>query len=286
MRIGILELKRDEFITEVVKRLKGHKVSYIQLKEWTVPLSSKYRVVIDRMSYDNTLLREMLKNYSLDGTYVINNPFSASLSNKIVDSKICSSLDIPVPETRVFPIIDEELKKTIAEPNWEKLKEKISFPVVFKPYDGYGWTDVYIVGSMGELKNLYNAFKDENIMLVQKFVSATVYRAFCINKKDVMIKKWNPPQDTDLSEISSAVKKIKKWTVKLNKALDFDLNSTEWSIDEKGKPFMVDAFNDVPLITRRELNEEQFNWIVEKFTECIKEKATSNAKNKVIFKAK
>ncbi len=285
MKIGILELRRDEFITEVIKRLKGHKVNYIKLKEWTVPLSSNYRVIVDRMSHDNKLLRELLKNYSLEDTYVINNPLSASLSNKIMDSKICSDLGIPIPETRVFPLIDEEwdLDKTIEEPDWESLKEKISFPVVFKPFDGYGWTNVYVVNSLGELKNLYNAFKGKHIMIVQQYISPIVYRAFCINKKHVMIKKWNPPLTTDLSEISMIVKKIEKWTVSLNKTLDFDFNSVEWSIDEKGNPFLIDAFNDVPLISKKELDENQFGWVVDRFVECIDEKANSNRKNKSIF---
>ena len=285
MRIGILEVKRDEFITEVVKGLKGHKVSYIKLREWKVPLSSRYRVIVDRMSYDNQILIELIKNYSLDGTYVINNPFSSSLSNKIMDSKICSDLGIPIPEMRVFPIVDEkwDIGDAVKEPDWEGLKDQISFPIVFKPFDGYGWTDVYVVNSLGELRNLYNAFKDEHVMLVQKYVSPIVYRAFCINKKHVLIKKWNPPLTTNLSEISSCVRKIKKWTIAINNALDFDFNSVEWCIDEKGSPFMIDAFNDFPLITKKELNEEQFNWVVEKFVECIDEKARSNTKNKTIF---
>ena len=285
MKIGILEFRRDEFTTEVIKKLRGHKLSYINLKEWKVPLSSDYRVIVDRLSHCDMLLRELLKNYSIDGTYVINNPFSASLSNKIIDSKICSELGIPIPETRVFPKTDEELESEgmIEKPDWESLKGKLSFPVIFKPFDGYGWVNVYTVNSLEELKNLYNAFKDRNVMIVQKYVSPTVYRAFCINKKHVLIKKWNPPTTTDLSEISDVAEKIKKWTIALNKALDFDFNSAEWCIDENGKPFLIDAFNEVPLIVRRELDNEQFNWVVEKFAECIEEKATCNEKNKTIF---
>ncbi len=42
--------------------------------EARAPVSTDYRVVIDRMSYDHAYLKEMVKNMSLDGTYVINNP--------------------------------------------------------------------------------------------------------------------------------------------------------------------------------------------------------------------
>lgn len=286
MKIGILEVKRDEFMTQVVKKLRGHKVSYIRLRDWNVPLSTNYKVVVDRLSYDNELLRELLKNYSTDGAYVINNPFTAASTNKIMDSKICSDLGIPIPPTRVFPIMDEEVRETVSEPNWEHIKDRLQFPVVFKPFDGYGGDNVYFVHSAGELKNMYNAFKNDHIMLVQNFISKNIYRFFCVNKTEMMIRKWNPPQYSDLKEIEGIRSKMEKWTVKLNKALDLDFNTVEWSIGEDGEPYLIDAFNDVPLVEKWDIQQDGFDWVVDRFSECILEKAAGNETNSCPFPLK
>ena len=277
--IGFLECRNDGFIADVVKRLKekGYKANYIQLREWKVPLHSKYKIIVDRLSFSIPILRELLKNFALDGTYIINNPFFASLTNKIVDSKICTENNIPIPKTHILPKIAEgDPLEIISNPRWEKIEEDIGFPCIIKPYDGYAKEKVFIVKTMDELKNLYSILKTNHILLVQKYIyPSSIYRIFCFGKEKTTTIKWNPPQVTDLSEISCCLKDIESMTRLISKKLNFDFNSVEWAIDENGNPFLIDAFNDVPWVSLTELPKIYYDVILNNFIELIENKFSS-----------
>lgn len=281
--MGFLEYRSDRFIEGVVKKLKekNYKANYIKLRQWKVPLHSKYKVIVDRLSYSMPLLRELLKNFALDGTYIINNPFSASITNKIIDSKICAENDIPIPPTHILPKLSEgDPLEIISKPYFEKIEEDVGFPCVLKPYDGYAKEKVFIVRDMDELKNLYSILKANHILLVQKYVSpSSIYRVFCTGKEKTTIIKWNPPQVTDLSEIQSSVNAIESMTKLISKKINFDFNSVEWAVDEGGKLFLIDAFNDVPLVSLHEMPRQYYDVILNDFVELIEQKFNSNETN-------
>ena len=85
-KIGILELKDDPFIIDVVSKLADLPVEFLSLAELPAPITGDYGVIVDRLSFRFPFLKEVVKNMSLGGTYVINNPFAASASNKLVDA--------------------------------------------------------------------------------------------------------------------------------------------------------------------------------------------------------
>ncbi len=278
--IGFLEYRSDKFIEEVVRKLKekGYQANYIKLRQWKVPLHSKYKVIVDRLSYSMPLLRELLKNFALDGTYIINNPFSASVTNKIIDSKICAENDIPIPPTHILPKLSEgDPLEIISRPHWEKIEGSVGFSCVLKPYDGYAKEKVFIVNTLDELKNLYSILKTDHILLVQKYIHpSSIYRVFCIGKEKTTIIKWNPPEVTDLSEIQDSIKEIESMTKLISKKINFDFNSVEWAIDEKGELFLIDAFNDVPLVSLHEMPRQYYDVILNDFVELIEQRFCSN----------
>ncbi|HUV52773.1 MAG TPA: hypothetical protein VMW64_06840, partial [Dehalococcoidia bacterium] len=87
-KVGIIELKDDPFILDVVSMLSDLPVEFLSFADWTVPITTDYRVIVDRLSYRSSYLKEVVRNLALDGTYVINNPFTASVSNKMLDEWI------------------------------------------------------------------------------------------------------------------------------------------------------------------------------------------------------
>lgn len=281
--IGFLEYRSDKFIAEVVKKLreKNYKVNYIKLRHWRVPLHSKYKVIVDRLSFSIPLLRELLKNFALDGTYIINNPFFASVTNKIIDSKICSASNIPIPITHILPKLAEgDPLEMISKPQWERIEEDIGFPCVLKPYDGYAKEKVFIVKTLDELKNLYSILKTSHILLVQKYIyPSTVYRVFCFGKEKTIVIKWNPPQVSNLSEIRSSLGKIESMTKLISRKMNFDFNSVEWAVDENENLFLIDAFNDVPLVSLHELPKQYYDEILNNFVGLIEQKFCSNEIN-------
>jgi hypothetical protein len=292
-RIGILELRDDEFIKDIVSKISDLGTEFISLREVGIPLNLDYRVLVDRMSYNHPFLLEAVKSLSLGGTYVINNPFSFTATNKIVDTGICSTLGIPHPKTLVLPLINEEWEAgdSVREPDMEHVGREIGFPCVLKPHNGFAWENVYFVNSMNELRNLYDSLKHKHLLIVQeKIEHRDYYRAFCVNKREVLPIKYNPKPGcmgeyiwSDLKPIEGLVDKISKWTTELNSSLDLDFNAVEWAIDLDGKPFLIDAFNDLPEVRRQAMPHDYYGWIVERFSQMVMEKADSRERNKTIF---
>ncbi len=97
-KIGILELKNDPFAIDLASRLSDLPVEFLSFADSPAPVSTDYKVVIDRMSFRYAYLKEMVKNMSLDGTYVVNNPFAASVNSKLVEAKVCQALGYPFSE--------------------------------------------------------------------------------------------------------------------------------------------------------------------------------------------
>lgn len=293
MKVGILESRDDLFILDVVSRLKEVTVEFLSFQQCSVPVSGDYRVIVDRRSFRYPFLREILKNLALGGTYIINNPFAASLTNKMVDSKICSVLGIPSPRTMVLPdaLVQEEFAEAVTEPSWERIAEEIGFPCVVKPFDGYAWQEVHILHSLEELQKMYDSLKARYILLVQQWIKyKDYYRAFCFNKREVLFVKWIPRPFalgeylySDLKPLDLLKDLLTHYTVELNSSLDLDINVVEWCIDQEGQAWMIDAYNEVPDVDRRQVPEPCYTGIVEKFAECIEQKLNSTERNRAVF---
>jgi len=292
-KIGILELKDDPFIIDVVSKLSEFPVEFLSFAEQPVPISSDYMVVVDRLSFRFPYLKEMVKTMSLDGTYVVNNPFAASANNKLVDARIFQFLGIPVPKSFVVsgPELNEEIAGMISQPFWDRIADEIGFPCFFKPIDGYGWDDVYEVKNLEELKQRHTSVGSGKIWLVQQKVNHVhYYRVFCIDQKDVLFIRWIPRPlgmgeylYTDLKEIEEIKDKLIEQTIRLNTCLDMDTNVVEWCVDDKSQPWVIDAFNEVPDMPKSRMPPEYYSWIVDRFVACIKDKLTLGKKNKHSF---
>jgi len=122
LRVGILEDREDPFIRDLIAHM-GVEAEFLSFGEEVVAPSRSYRVVIDRASYSNPYLKEMMKGLALDGCYVINNPFTASATNKLMDIRLSAHLGIPVPRTLVLPDLEarEQFPGMVREPLWERV---------------------------------------------------------------------------------------------------------------------------------------------------------------------
>jgi hypothetical protein len=224
---------------------------------------------VDRLSFRFPFLKEVVKNMSLGGTYVINNPFAASASNKLVDELVFQLLGIPSPKSIVLPgpELKEELGSLVAEPSWSRIADEVGLPCVFKPMDGYGWDDVYMLNTLDELKECYALHAAGKVWLVQRKINYKhYYRVFCIDQKDVLFIRWIPKPlgmgeylNTDLQEIADIKDKLAEQT------------------------WVIDAFNEVPDMPKSRMPPDYYWWIVERFVACIKDKLTSEKLNKHSF---
>lgn len=292
--VGILEYKGDRFIADVVSRLHSDTaVEFMSLAEERIPVQRGYRVVVDRLSFCDPFLREIVKSLALSGTYIINNPFAASATNKMVEIELGNRLGLPFPKTIVLPdrqAIDG-MSGLVAEAHLYRVAEELGFPCVLKPFDGYAWEDVHVVRSAEELRNLYLALSPRRIMLAQQLIRFRDYfRVFCIDKRDVLFIRWDPKPLSrghysycDLSSIKDTTDRLTDLTIRFNQALDLDINAMEWCVDDEGRWWVIDAFNEVPDVVPEAIPHEYYSWIVGRFAACIKDKLDPTKKNRTPF---
>lgn len=293
MKVGILEARDDLFIQDIISQLVEEEVEFLSFNEDLSQLAYRYQVVVDRLSYRFPYLREALKIMAMKGTYVINNPFAANESNKFLDYEVCRRIGIPTPKTILLPDIsvEEEIKGLVKGPEWDRIAQELGLPCVIKPYNGYGWFDVFVVNSPDEMKEVYDRSRSSYVLLAQQYIDyKDYYRVFCINKKEVLFIKWIPrPLGageyllTDQNNLNDKRDAISELTIKLNTILDRDINATEWCLDKDGKPWAIDTYNEVPDIPKTGIPEEHYRWIVQSFALCVKEKLRSGARNKNIY---
>jgi hypothetical protein len=293
MTVGILEYRSDRFINDVISRMCGIQVEFMSLAMEATPINRGYRVLVDRLSFSYPFLKEVVKSLSLNGTYVINNPFTALLTNKLVDIRLGNRLGVNFPRTIVLPdqkTADEVIGRPIRD-NLSRVADEIGFPCILKPFDGYAWEDVYVVKSIEELQNLHQALCPRHVLLAQQLIQFKEYfRVYCIDKRDVLFIKWIPKPfamgqylTTEPSLIGDARDMLTRQTIKLNEALDLDINAVEWCRDGEGKWWVIDAFNEVPEVIPEALPPEYYSWIVDRFVACIKDKLSPDRKNRTPF---
>jgi len=295
-QVGILELSDDRFMCDVASQLYalyGVAAQFLSWGEQRVPLECEHRVLVDRLSFRYPFLNEVMKSLSLGGTYVINNPFAASATNKMLDIRLGSRIGINFPRTIVLPdrAAVTETEGLVAEPQLGRVGDELGFPCVVKPFNGYAWEDVHVVGSIEELQNLYNVLAGRHILLAQQLIKfRDYYRVFCFDRRDVLFIKWIPKPFalgqylySEADSIGADREGMTDLTIRFNSALDFDVNVIEWCVDDDGQWWVIDAFNEVPDVSKEALPPQYYSWIIDRFVACIKDKLDSDRSNRTCF---
>jgi hypothetical protein len=291
--VGILESRNDRLINDVISRLSDIPVEFMTLGREPIPVKRRYRVVVDRLSFCYPFLREIVKSLALDGTYVINNPFAALATNKLIEIQVGSRLGINIPKTVVLPdrLIASEAEVVVSHPYLESVAAELGLPCILKPFDGYAWEDVYVVKSVQELQDLYASLCTRRIFLAQQFISYRNYfRVYCFDKRDVLFVKWVPKplsmgqyMHCEPGAIGGQETAFIAQTIELNRALDLDVNVVEWCTDADGRWWMIDAFNEVPEVIPEALPPDYYAWIVDRFAACVRDKLDPAKKNRTPF---
>lgn len=291
-KIGILELKDDPFAIDLASRLSDLPVEFLSFADRPAPVSTDYGVVIDRMSFLYAYLKEMVKNMSLDGTYIVNNPFAASVNSKLVEAKLCQSLGIPYPKSVVLPdpLVRQEAPGLVTEPDWERIAGEVGFPCIMKPVYGYAWVDVYELNTLAEMKGRYAAGAGRIWLVQQKVRYDQYYRVFCIGKKDVLFVKWIPRPlgmgeyiQTDSWHPDGNRSRVAEKIVRLNSCLDMDINVVEWCVDSDGQEWVIDALNEVPDMPKERMPPDHYWWIVDRCAACVRDRLHDDQRNRIVF---
>ena len=293
-KIGIIFGMENAFPPAVVDRINGMKVDGVKaefLKAGGVKMAepSGYRVIIDRISQDIAFYRAYLKNATLSGTIVINNPFWWSADDKFFNYALASKLGVAIPPTVLLPhkqhpsgTTDQSMRNLIFPLNWEDIFQYVGFPAFLKPHSGGGWKHVYKVHSPEEFFHHYNQTGDLCMTLQRGVEFEEYFRCYVIGQEKVHVMRYdpkvpfheryvkgNPPAEPKLHE------RIVRDAITLCRVLGYDLNTVEFAVQD-GIPYAIDFLNPAPDADVNSVGRENFEWVVNAVAEMAIKKALSD----------
>ncbi len=276
-RVGLLVGREwsfpPAFIEEVSRRDAGVAVEYVKLEAERMDEPCPYDVIIDRISHEVPFYRTYLKHAVLQGATVVNNPFMWTADDKFFGASLATKLGVASPKTVALPnkeyvpgIQHQESLRNLAFPiDWRGLIEHVGLPCVLKDAHGGGWKEVYVCHSLDELIHHYDN-SGRLTMIVQEFIQWDQFvRCLCLGQEEIMPIKYDPRErkyHVEHDHLSPELgRRIVADSLKLVRALGYDMNSMEWAVRE-GIPYAIDFMNPAPDMDVYSLTPHYFEWVV------------------------
>lgn len=153
-------------------------VERVFIEPFDLERDCKYDVVIDRLTHWYHTSREWIKKaVTMNGLYVLNNPWSIQSMEKHTAYCAMMHLGMPIPKTWLMPpksyAPTPDLSPTLRQYaklfDLGKLGELVGYPLFVKPYDGGGWRSVKRCNDEAALRAAYEA-SGTDVMHVQESV--------------------------------------------------------------------------------------------------------------------
>ena len=263
------------FIEEVNRRDEGVIAEYVKLGSTRMDEPCPYAVIIDRISQEVPYYRVYMKYAVLQGVTAINNPFMWTSDDKFFEAALATKLGIASPKTVVLPnkdyvpgiVHDESLRNLVYPLDWQGIIDYVGLPCILKDALGGGWKegDILICHTLDELIFHYNHF-GLRTGIVQEFIEWEQYvRCICLGQEEVMPIKYDPRERRYHVEHQFLTPelglRIVQDSLKLVRALGYDMNSVEWAI-RGGIPYAIDFMNPAPDMDVNSLTPFYFEWVV------------------------
>jgi hypothetical protein len=268
-----------------VERGSGIEAEPVKIGAITQAKPAGYDLIVDRISHDVPFYRSFLKNEVLCGTQVINDPFWATADDKFFENALASKLGVAVPKTVILPHKEfppdttaRSMRNLIYPLDWDAIFAEIGFPAFLKKHAGGGWAHVYPVRNPQELFAAYDQTGCLVMMLQEAIQFDSYYRCYCVGREAVRIMPYEPRNEhahryhashPPLSPELEA--RIIADTLKLNRALGYDLNTCEFAVCD-GVPIAIDFMNWAPDCNPDTVGEENVRWVVEEMAKLILER--------------
>jgi len=261
------------FIEEVNRRDEGVIAEYVTLGGTRMDDPCEYAVIIDRISHEVPYYRSFLKQAALQGATIVNNPFMWTADDKLFEAALATSLGIASPKTLALPnkeyvpgINHDESLRNLAYPlDWQAIIDYIGLPCILKDAHGGGWRDVYVCHTIEEVWEHYN---DSGLltMILQEFIEWDQFvRCIVLGQENVLPIRYDPSErkyHIDHDHLSPELgQRIVDDSLKLCRALGYDMNSMEWAIRD-GVPYAIDFMNPAPDMDINSLSPHYFEWAV------------------------
>ena len=241
-----------------------------------------HAVLVDRISHEVPYYRAHLKSAVLMGTTVINDPFWWQSDEKFFECTLARRLGVAVPKTVVLPNkqyipdIDHahSLRNLQFPLDWSHIVQYTGLPAVLKPNTGGGWKDVFIVRSLEELITAYDQ-TGLKTMILQEFIDWDDYvRCICIGRQNILPIRYNPRAPFEQRyQIANPVEgELRERAIKdartLVEALGYDMDTVEFAVRD-GVLYAIDFLNPAPDFDNFSIQEDNFQWVLEKMTDLV-----------------
>jgi hypothetical protein len=155
----------------------------------------------------------------------------------------------------------ESLRNLVYPLDWQQIVEHIGLPCVLKDAHGGGWKNVAVCHSLQELWRHYDQ-SGLLTMVVQEFIAWDRYvRCLCLGQEVVVPIPYDPHQRRYLHDDSYLSAELRQRIVddslKLVRALGYDMNSVEWAVKD-GVPYAIDFMNPAPDMDLNSLTPHYF----------------------------
>jgi hypothetical protein len=291
MRVGLLVGREfsfpPAFITRVNEKGAPHGITAEMVKGGGTRKDdpARYAVIVDRISHEVEYYRGALKHASLQGTYVINNPFWWTADDKYFNYSVMSRLGCAIPKTVLLPQKDypkdvdltpDSLRNLQYPIDWDRLLDYVGRPAILKPYSGGGWKHVYKVNNTRELLEAYDGTAPY-CMTLQEFIDFSMYvRCFTFGKTDITPVRYDPGARRYLIDHEYLPPDLGARIVRdaqtINQALGYEMNTIEFAIKD-GVPYAIDYLNPAPDFERDRITDFYFNHVVEKMSALVIDRA-------------
>lgn len=275
LSVGIIsgqEVFTNALLAELNSR-PGITAEWVSLGPVSLHEKCPYDVIIDRLSHCYEFYQAYLKRAALSGTYVINNPFRFLCDDKFFNYGLAEQLGIPVPKTVLLPAREyddqvlnrEDLHNLREEFDWDSVLAEIGLPAILKPFDGYGWREVYRIETVEQLNQIYDESMMD-VMMLQELIGFEHYvRCFVVGAEAVLATRYDPEARRYIVDHEHLSPQLGEQIVSscrtLCRALSYDLNTVEFAIRD-GVPYAIDFMNPVPEAKPDVITPVYFSWLV------------------------
>jgi hypothetical protein len=275
------------FLEEVNKRDAGVVAEFASLGGTRMDEKVDYAVLIDRISHEVPYYRTYLKHAVLEGVTVVNNPFMWTADDKFFEASLAVKLGVAHPKTVALPNKDyvpgidhtESLRNLQYPLDWKGLLEYVGLPCVLKDAHGGGWRNVAICKTPAEFAQAYDS-SGLLTMILQEYIDFAkegYFRCLALGQRDVLVMKYDPRERKYLTEedhVDTPLgQRIVADTLKLMRALGYDMCSAEWAIRD-GVPYAIDFMNPAPDMDINSLTPKYFEWAVKNMADLAIRLAT------------
>ncbi|MDQ1628077.1 MAG: hypothetical protein QOI54_1821 [Actinomycetota bacterium] len=196
-------VRRLGAVTDGSARVHHYDVERLTIEPFDLRDQPSYDLVIDRLAYWYYVPREWLKKVALmDGTYLLNSPFTFQAMEKHAAYCAMMRLGLKVPDTVLVPYKNpvEHTKYAYTAERYnrpfdlEAVAARVGYPLFMKPYDGGAWRGVSRIRNADELNRAYD---ESGEMLMHLQASVEGYDVFARSLSigaETMVMKFDPDQ--------------------------------------------------------------------------------------------